>query len=151
MLQQEAHISTFCCRVPITIYSPEINTAQRKSLLVPGQLSLQAGLNHTIPLDGNNRSFTKVSNTHYKIPVMPTYDCKYDQIVTTKYYNIHVQTYHSPLIGAASIIKQHLRKTPCSVAIDTTLHIGSCIPHCHHKAGQVHLLPPLSWSITLPE
>ena len=88
---------------------------------MPGQLSLQAGLNHTIPLDGNNRSFTKVSNTHYKIPVMPTYDCKYDQIVTTKYYNIHVQTYHSPLIGAASIIKQHLRKTPCSVATDTTI------------------------------
>ena len=64
---------------------------------------------------------------HWKIPVTPTYDCSYSQMIVNKYYNFHVRTYKAQLVVAA-IIEQHLTKTPCSATIDTTLHMGSCIP-----------------------
>lgn len=58
---------------------------------------------------------------------MSTFNCNYGHIFTKKYYNIHVKTYDAQLIGAANIIKQHLTKTLCYAAIDTTLHVGYCI------------------------
>ena len=39
-----------------------------------------------------------------------------------------MQTYKAQLVGAANVIEQHLTTTPCSATIDTTLHMGSCIP-----------------------
>ena len=95
---------------------------------MPDRLCPSAGLNQIIPLDNNNIILTKVSDTHWNTPVMSNFNCNYVHIFTNKYYNIHVQTYDAQLIGAANIIKQHLTKTPCSAAIDTTLHMGSWFP-----------------------
>ena len=39
-----------------------------------------------------------------------------------------MKNYKTQLAGAANVIKQHLTKTACSARIDTTLHMGSCIP-----------------------
>ena len=36
-------------------------------------------------------------------------------------------TYKAQLVGAANVIEQHLTKTPRYTAIDTTLHMDSCI------------------------
>ena len=152
MLQQEAHISPFRREVlqysPIAItlpiHYPTLKTItmsctydkifagkQRQgkvqSFLVPDRLCLSAGLKQIIPLDHSNITLTKVSDTHWKTPAMSTFNCNYGHIFTKKYYNIHVKTYDAQLIGAANIIKQHLTKTPCSAAIDTTLHMGSCV------------------------
>ena len=80
---------------------------------------------------------------------MLTYNCSCCKTVINKYYNFHVRTFDAQLAGAASIVQQHLTKTPYSAAIDTTLRMSSCIlqeysnhivwTDSHHKWQEMQL------------
>ena len=101
---------------------------ETRSVLLPGRSCLQAATNHTVPISHYNRTLTKVSDNHWKIPASPTYDCRFNKTIVNTYHNFHVRTYKAQLVGAATIMEQHLTTTPCSATIDTTLQMGSCIP-----------------------
>ena len=153
MLQQHAAVSTFRSEVlrysPIatifSIYYYTLETIQMtchydniftgknryhqvKSISLPSGSCLQVVINHTVPIGRYNRTLMKVSYKHWKIPASPTYDCSFGKTIVNTYYNFHVRTYKAQLVGAANVIKQHLTTTPCSATVDTTLHMGSCIP-----------------------
>ena len=97
MLQQDAAVSTF--RGEVLRYSPVANIfpiyyctletiqmtchydniftgknryRQAKSVFLPGRSCLQAAINHTVPIGRYNRTLTKVSDNHWKIPASPT-------------------------------------------------------------------------------
>ena len=53
--------------------------------------------------------------------------------VVRAYQNFHVSIYKAQLVGEANVIEQYLTNTPCSVTIDTTLNMGSCIPQENPK------------------
>ena len=95
---------------------------------MPGRSFLQAGLNHTVPISRHNKTLTKVTDKHWKIPVSPTYDCSFSVTIVNTYHNFHVRIYKAQQVGAPNVIEQHLTNTPCSATIDTTLNMGSCIP-----------------------
>lgn len=57
----------------------------------------------------------------------------YSKTIVNKYYNLHVRTYKSQLIGAAKVIEQHLTNTRCSARLDTALNMGSCIPQVNRN------------------
>ena len=153
MLQQDAAVSTFRGEVlryspvatifPIyyctletihmtchydNIFTRKNRYREAKSVLLPGRSSLQAAINRTVPIGRYNRTSTKVSDSHWKIPASPTYDCSFGKTIVNTYHNFHVRTYKAQLVGAANVIEQHLTTTPCSATIDTTLHMGSCTP-----------------------
>ena len=152
MLQQEATVSTFWGKVlwyssvattfPIYYCQLEIITLtcdcdifteknryrNIKSVFLPGRSCLQAALTHTVPIGRHNKTLTRVTDNHWKLPVSPSSDCIFTMTIVKTYHNFHVRTYKAKLVGAANIIKQHLTNTPCSAAIDTTLNMGSCIP-----------------------
>ena len=161
MLQQEATISTF--RGEILRYSPVATTfpiyyctletikmtchydniftgenryRNAKSVLLLGCSCLQAGINDTVPMGRHNKTLTKVTDNHWKIPVSPTYDCSFSKTIVNTYHNFHVRTYKAQLVGAANVIEQHLTTTPCSATIDATLNIGSCI----HQENPKHII-----------
>ena len=153
MLQQEATVLAF--QEEVLQYSPDAGTFQiynctlqtititchydnifteknpyckAKSVILPGHSCLQAAINHTVPIGHHNKTLTKVSNNHWKIPVIPTYDRSFSKPIVNTYHNFHVRTYKAQLVGAANVIEQHLTSTPCSATIDITLRMGSCIP-----------------------
>ena len=152
-LQQEAAVSTFrgellqyspvattfpiyyCSLETITmtchydnIFSRKFRYRTTQSVLLPGRSCLQAGLNYTVPIGRDNKTLTKVTVNHWKIPVSLTCDCSYSKTIVNKYYNFHVSVYKAQLVGAANVIEQHLTNAPCSATIDTALNIGSYIP-----------------------
>ena len=157
MLQQGAAVSTF--RGKVLRYSPVVTTfpiyycqletismtcdyyiitrknryCDVKSVLLPGRFCLQAALTHTVPIGRHNKTLTRVTDNHWKIPVSPFYDCTFTMTIVTTYPNFHLRTYKSQLVGAANVIEQHLTNTPCSAAIETTLIMGSCIPQENSK------------------
>ena len=110
------------------IFTGKNRYRERKSILVPGRSCLQAAINHAVPIGRYNRNLTKVFDNHWKIPPSPTYDCSFGKTIVNTYHNFHVRTYKAQLVGAANVIEQHLTTTSCSATIDTTLHMGSCIP-----------------------
>ena len=152
MLKEEATVSTF--RGKVLQYSPlattfpiyycqletinmtcdyDIFTGKNRhrkveSVLLPGRFCLQVALTHTVPIGRHNKTLTRVTDNHWKIPVCPSYDCTFTMTIVKTYHNFHVRTYKAQLVGASNVIEQHLTKTPCSAAIDTTLNMGSCIP-----------------------
>ena len=153
MLQQHAAVSTFQSKVlrypPIAtifsiyyctleiiqmtchydnIFTGKNRYCQVKSISLPGRPCLQVAINDTVPIGRYNKTLMKVSYKHWKIPASPTYDCSFGKTIVNTYYNFHARTYKAQLVRAASVIEQHLTTTPCSATIDTTLHIGSCIP-----------------------
>ena len=104
-----------------------------KSVFLPGRSCLQAALTHTVPIGRHNKTLTRVTDNHWKLPVSPSSDCIFTMTIVKTYHNFHVRTYKAQLVGAANVIEQHLTNTPCSAAIDTTLNMGSCIPQENPK------------------
>ena len=110
------------------IFTGKNRYRETRSILLPARSCLQTAINHAVPIGHYNRTLTKVSDNHWKIPASPTYDCTLSKTIVNTYHNFHVWTYKAQLVGAATIIEQHLTTTPCSATIDTTLQLGSCIP-----------------------
>ena len=81
-----------------------------------------------MPIGRSNIILTDVNTNHWKIPVTPTYDCSNTAMTFRKKHNFNVQTYNAQLVGAATVIEQHLTKTPCPATMDTNLYMGLCIP-----------------------
>ena len=81
-----------------------------------------------MPIGRSNIILTDVNTNHWKIPVTPTYDCSNTAMTFRKNHNFNVQTYNAQLVGAATVIEQHLTKTPCPATMDTNLYMGLCIP-----------------------
>ena len=118
------------------IFTGENRYRNAKSVLLLGCSCLQAGINDTVPMGRHNKTLTKVTDNHWKIPVSPTYDCSFSKTIVNTYHNFHVRTYKAQLVGAANVIEQHLTTTPCSATIDATLNIGSCI----HQENPKHII-----------
>ena len=114
--------NTWRCHIPRPLVKLVRNV---KAVLLLGCSCLQAALNHSVTIGCHNKTLTKVTDNHWKIPVSPTYDC---MTVVNTYHNFHVRTYKAQLVGAANIIEQHLTNTSCSATIDTTFNMDSYIP-----------------------
>ena len=129
MLQQEATVSTFqgevlryspiattfpiyyCTLETITmtchydnIFTGKSRYRNVKSVLLADRSCLQVGGNHTVPIGCHNKTLTKVTDNHWKIPVSPTYDCSFSKTIVNTYHSFHVRTYKAQLLGAANVI-----------------------------------------------
>ena len=104
-----------------------------KSVLLTDRFCLHAGLNQTAPIKRHNKTLTKVTDNNLKIPISisPTYDYGFSMAIVNTYHNFHVRTYKAQLIEAANVIEQHLTlsNTPYPAELDSTLNMGSWIPH----------------------
>ena len=76
-----------------------------KSVLLPDRFCLQATSTHTVPIGRHNKTFTRVTDNHWKIPVSPSYDCTFTMTIIKTYHNFHVRTYKAQLVGAANVIE----------------------------------------------
>ena len=108
-------------------YYGEKSVSRRQISTLTRSLLSTSCLNPHCPIGRHNKTLTRVTDNHWKIPVSPFYDCTFTMTIVKTYHNFHLRTYKSQLVGAANVIEQHLTNTPCSATMETTLNMGSCI------------------------